>query len=95
MMHHEKYNRKSDWIFNKTFSWLNTCGTETMGAKVKWQSDESEPALGRIHSKFDRIDNSSFSGLLTRIEIGHICIGSGGNGFIKSCGSGSLPSHRK
>jgi len=35
MMHHEKYNRKSYCIFNKTVSGLNNCGAETMGAKLK------------------------------------------------------------
>jgi len=35
MMRHVKYNRKSDCIFNKTFSWLNTSGTEAMGEKLK------------------------------------------------------------
>jgi hypothetical protein len=30
------------------------------------------------------IDGSSFSGLLTRVEIGHIRMGSAGNGRIKS-----------
>ena len=34
------------------------------------------------------IEGSSFSGLLTRVEIGHIRIGSAGNGRISSCGSG-------
>src|SRR5438105_11995477 len=38
------------------------------------------------------IDGSSFSGLLTRVEIGHIRIRSAGNGRIKSRGSGSSPS---
>jgi len=41
-----------------------------------------------------RIDGSSFSGLLTRVEIGHIRIGSAGNGRIKSRGSGSSLSQR-
>ena len=40
------------------------------------------------------IDLSSFSGLLTRVEIGHIRIGSAGNCRIKSRGSGSSPSQR-
>jgi hypothetical protein len=31
-----------------------------------------------------RIDGSSFSGLLTRVDIGHIHISSAGNGRIKS-----------
>ena len=31
--------------------------------------------------------------LFTRLEIGHIFIGSDGNVISKSCGSGSLPSH--
>jgi hypothetical protein len=33
------------------------------------------------------IDGSSFSGLLTRVEIGHNCVGSAENGRIKSLGS--------
>ena len=41
-----------------------------------------------------RIEELSFSGLLTRVEIGHIRIGSAGNGRIKSCGSGSSLSQR-
>jgi hypothetical protein len=36
------------------------------------------------------IAGSSFSGLLTRVEIGHIRIGSAGYGCIRSRGSGSL-----
>jgi hypothetical protein len=40
------------------------------------------------------IEGLSFSGLLTRVEIGHIRIGSAGNGRIKSPGSGSSPSQR-
>jgi hypothetical protein len=35
------------------FSGLNTCSTETVRAKLKWQSDESQLALGRVRSKFD------------------------------------------
>jgi hypothetical protein len=37
---------------------------------------------------------SSFSGLLTRVEIGHIRIGAAGNGRIRSRGSGSSLSQR-
>jgi hypothetical protein len=40
------------------------------------------------------IEGSSFSGLLTRVEIGHIRMGSAGNGLIRSPGSGSSLSHR-
>ncbi len=40
------------------------------------------------------IEGSSFSGLLTRVEIGHIRRGSAENGRIKSPGSGSLLSQR-
>ena len=40
------------------------------------------------------IDGSSFSGLLTRMEIGHIRIGSAGNGRIRSRGFGSSLSQR-
>jgi hypothetical protein len=39
-------------------------------------------------------DGSSFSGLLTRVEIGHIRIGVAGNGTINSRGSGSSLSQR-
>jgi hypothetical protein len=38
-----------------------------------------------------KIDGSSFSGLFTRVEIGHIRIGPAGNGRIKSRGSSSSP----
>ena len=44
-----------------------------------------------------RLDNGkdqSFSGLLTRVEIGHIRIGLAGNGCIRSTGSGSSLSQR-
>jgi hypothetical protein len=34
-----------------------------------------------------RIDASSFSGLFTRVEIGHVVIGSAGNVKSRSCGS--------
>ena len=37
---------------------------------------------------------SSFSGLLTRFDIGHMRIGSAGHGRIKSCGSGLSLSQR-
>jgi hypothetical protein len=40
------------------------------------------------------IEGSSFSGLLTLVEIGHIRIGSAGYGRIKSRGSGSSLSQR-
>ena len=40
------------------------------------------------------IEGSSFSGLLARIEIGHIRIGSAGKGLIRSRGSGSSLSQR-
>src|SRR6516165_2479249 len=40
------------------------------------------------------IEGSSFSGLLTRVEIGHIRIRPAGNGRIRSRGSGSSLSHR-
>jgi hypothetical protein len=34
------------------------------------------------------IEGSPFSGLLTRVEIGHMRIGSAGNGRTRSCGVG-------
>ena len=40
------------------------------------------------------MEGSSFSGLLTLVEIGHIRIGLAGNGLIRSPGSGSSLSHR-
>jgi hypothetical protein len=40
------------------------------------------------------IDGSSFSGLLTRVEIGQMRIKSTGNGCMRSRGSGSSLSHR-
>jgi hypothetical protein len=40
------------------------------------------------------IEGSSFSGLLTRVDIGHIRIRSVGNCRIKPRGSGSSPSQR-
>jgi len=40
------------------------------------------------------IDGSSFSGLLTRVEIGHIRISSAGKGRIRSRASGSSLSQR-
>jgi hypothetical protein len=53
----------------------------------------------RLYGSLDRligstIEGSSFSGLLTRVEIGHIRIGSAGNGLIRSPGSGSSLSQR-
>jgi hypothetical protein len=41
------------------------------------------------------IEASSFSGLLTRVEIGHIRIRSAGNGRINSLGTGSLLSQHR
>ena len=41
-----------------------------------------------------KIDGSSFSGLFTRAEIGHIVIRSAGNGRSNSHGSGPRPSYR-
>ena len=40
------------------------------------------------------MEGSSFSGLLTRVEIGHIRIGSAGYGCNKSSGPGSSLSQR-
>src|SRR5262249_60177248 len=40
------------------------------------------------------IDGSSFSGLLTRAEIGHMRMSSAGNGRIRARGSASSPSQR-
>jgi len=40
------------------------------------------------------VDASSFSGLFTRVEIGHIRISSAGHGRIRSRGSGTSLSQR-
>jgi hypothetical protein len=40
-----------------------------------------------------KIEGSSFSGLLTRVDIGHIRINSAGNGRMRSAASGSSPIH--
>jgi hypothetical protein len=47
-----------------------------------------------VNSTGSTIDGSSFSGLLTHVDIGHIRISSAGKGRIRSAGSGSSPSHR-
>src|SRR5262249_10294769 len=45
-------------------------------------------AYGLVTSSIGcRIAGSSFSGLFTRVEIGHMRISSAGNGRIRSCGS--------
>jgi hypothetical protein len=42
----------------------------------------------RISARPSKIDGSSFSGSLTLVKIGQICIGSAGNGRSRSLGSG-------
>jgi hypothetical protein len=61
--------------------------------KIDFQGSElySAYAAEVVDSIGSTIDGSSFSGLLTRVEIGHIRMGSAGNGRIKSEGSGSSP----
>jgi hypothetical protein len=51
-------------------------------------------AASVVNSTGSRIEGSSFSGLLTRVEIGHIRIRSAGYGRIKSRGSGCSVNHR-
>ena len=65
-------------------------GTTICGRSLEWISCGSSSfkysALrGRIGPT---IDGSSFPGSLTLVEIGHIRIGSAGNGRIRSCGVG-------
>jgi len=52
------------------------------------QAAELETRIG------SSIEESSFSGLFTRVEMGHIRIGSAGNGRSRSCGSGWSLSQR-
>jgi hypothetical protein len=47
-----------------------------------------------VNSICSRIEGSSFPGLFTRVEIGHIRIGSDGKGVIRSRGPGSSLSQR-
>jgi len=55
---------------------------------------DSATQLQRLARSAQRLKGSSFSGLLTRVEIGHIRIGSAGNGRIRSPASGSSLSQR-
>ena len=67
-----------------------------IGNKIDFQGNELHAAYAAevVNSIGSTIEGSSFSGLLTRVEIGHIRMGSAGNGRIKSPGSGSLLSQR-
>jgi hypothetical protein len=67
---------------------------ETDGGRA---ADEGTPPIREAAAECSigrRIDGSSFSGLLTRVEIGHVRIGAAGNGRITSLGSASSPSQR-
>ena len=59
----------------------------SIGRRVLYATEVAKP-IGST------IEGSSFSGLLTRVQIGHIRIGSAGNGSTKSRGSGSSLSQR-
>jgi hypothetical protein len=59
---------------------------------TRWrQLSYAASVAGSMGSKIER---SSFSGLLTRVEIAHIRSSSAGKGRIRSRGSGSSPSQR-
>ncbi len=64
--------------------------------KIDFQGSERRSAYAAevVNSIGSTIEGSSFSGLLTRVEIGHIRMGAAGNGRIKSPGSGSSLSQR-
>ncbi len=64
--------------------------------KIDFQGSELRSAYAAelVNSMGSMIEGSSFSGLLTRVETGHIRRGSAGNGRINSCGSGSSLSQR-
>jgi hypothetical protein len=51
-------------------------------------------AANEANENGSMIDGSSFSDLLTRVEIGDIRIGSAGCGRSKPCGSVATPSQR-
>ena len=64
--------------------------------KIDFQGSELRSAYAAevANSIGSTIEGSSFSGLLTRVEIGHIRMASAGKGRINSCGSGSSLSQR-
>jgi len=64
--------------------------------KIDFQSSDFARAYAAevANSMGSTIEGSSFSGLLTRVEIGHIRILPAGKGRINSCGSGSSLSQR-
>jgi hypothetical protein len=64
------------------------CAIAQPGYSAQAAATDPGPATG------SRIDGSSFSGLLTRVDIGHMRSRSDGNGFSASRGLGSSPSHR-
>ena len=58
--------------------------------KIDFQGGELHSATAEVANSMGlTIEGSSFSGLLTRVEMGHIRMGLAGNGSIKSLGSGS------
>jgi hypothetical protein len=81
------------------------CGDRNRARRSAWERRKRRAKIvatphGRSYaasvasSVGSRIEGSSFSGLLTRVEIGHIRIRSAGKGRIRSRGSGSSPSQR-
>jgi hypothetical protein len=68
------------------------CGSG-MGSRVLTtrNAHELSYAASVAGSTGSTMDGSSFSGLLTRVEIGHMRIGSAGKGRIKHAGPAPLP----
>jgi hypothetical protein len=70
--------------------------SQSIANKINFQGSvlRSAYAAEVVNSIDSTIEGSSFSGLLTRVEIGHVRILSPGKGRINSFGSGSSASQR-
>ena len=81
-------------FFNQGFAGdVHSCG---VSAASRWRPlERCGPYAASVATSIGSIiDGSSFSGLLTRVEIGHIRIKSAANGRMRSRGSGSSLSQR-
>ena len=76
----------SAYVLMRRPSSTNSSRTRSISKAVSFRSAYAAEVANAIGST---IEGSSFSGLLTRVEIGHIRMGVAGNGRIRSRGSGS------
>jgi hypothetical protein len=84
-----KCDDKNGHIETYILSARQSCCPRTAGAPSL-----SSYAASLANSIGSIIEGSSFSGLLTRVDMGHMRIRPAGNGRIRSLGSGSSLSHR-